>query len=222
MAQAWAMKLYQSKAWHDLRQALILERGLHCEECGKLVPHPSDLIGDHVIELTPDNVQDPMIALNPDNVRLICDDCHNRKHKRFGYNSKSVFIIYGSPCSGKTTMVNQLKLRGDIIVDMDRLYAAISGCRMYDKPDNIKTVVFAVRDAMLDAIKTRHGQWVNAYVVGGYPHKAQREALARKLGAQLIYCEATKEECMARAEERGVFASEWKKYIDRWFENFEP
>lgn len=222
MAQSWAMELYQSKAWRDLRQALILQRGLRCEECGKLVPLPSMLIGDHVQELTPENVHDPTIALNPDNVRLVCDDCHNRKHKRFGYNSKAVYIIYGAPCSGKTTLVNQLRQRGDIIIDMDRLYQAISGCTLYDKPDNIKAAVFAARDALLDVVKTRYGQWCNAYIIGGYPHKAQREALAKKLGAQLTYCEATKEECIARAEERGQFAGAWKKYIERWFEDFEP
>lgn len=222
MAQSWAMALYQSRQWRELRQALILQRGLHCEECGRLVTHPSGLIGDHIQELTPENVNDPAIALNQDNVRLICEDCHNKKHKRFGYNSKAVYIIYGAPCSGKTTMANHLRLRGDILVDMDRLYQAISWCSLYDKPDNIRTAVFAARDALLDVVKTRNGQWLDAYIIGGYPHKAQRESLARKLGAQLIYCEATKEECEARALERGAHANDWKKYIDKWFDEFEP
>ena len=222
MAQSWAMELYQSKAWHDLRQALILQRGLRCEECGKLVTNPSKLIGDHVQELTPENVHNPLVALNPNNVRLICADCHNKKHKRFGYNSKDVYIIYGPPCSGKTLLVNQMHQRGDIIVDMDVLYQAISGCSLYDKPDNIKAAVFRARDALLDVVKTRYGQWCNAFIVGGYPHKAQREALARKLGAHLVYCEATREECLARAAERGVHENDWKRFILKYFEEFEP
>ena len=221
MAQAWAMALYQSKAWRDLRQALIIERGLRCEQCGKLVSNPSEMIGDHIHELTPDNVHDPAIALNPDNVQLICEDCHNKKHKRFGHNSKAVFIIYGPPCSGKTTMANQLRQRGDILIDMDRLYEAISGCSLYDKPDNIKTAVFAARDALLDVIKTRNGQWYNAYVIGGYPHKAQRESLARRLGATLIYCDSTRDECLTRADLRGIHAAEWRRYIEKWFDEFE-
>ena len=222
MAQSWAMELYQSKAWHDLRQVLILQRGLRCEECGKLVPLPSMLIGDHVQELTPENVHDPAVALNPDNVRLICADCHNKKHQRFGYNSHTVYLVYGPPCSGKTSLVNQMRQRGDIIIDMDVLYQAISGCSLYDKPDNIKAAVFRARDTLLDVVKTRYGQWLDAYVIGGYPHKAQREALARKLGARLVYCEATKEECLARAAERGVHKGDWKRYIEKWFEDFEP
>ena len=222
MAQSWAMALYQSRQWRELRQALILERGLRCEECGKLVALPSMLIGDHITELTPENVTDPKVALNPDNVRLICADCHNKKHLRFGYNQKAVYIIYGAPCSGKTSLVNQMRQRGDIIIDMDRLYEAISGCSLYDKPDNIKAAVFAARDALLDVVKTRNGQWLNAYVIGGYPHKAQREALARKLGAKMVFCESTREECLAHAAERGVHENDWKRYILKWFEDFEP
>jgi len=220
MAQPWAMALYQSRQWRELRQALIIERGLHCQLCGRMVSHPSNLIGDHIEELTPDNVNNPAISLNPDNVQLICEDCHNQKHKRFGYNTKAAYIVYGSPCSGKTTLVNQLRQRGDILIDMDRLYEAISGCSLYDKPDNIKTAVFAARDALLDVVKTRNGQWANAYIIGGYPHKAQRDALAKRLGATLIYCEATRDECMAKAI--GPRATEWKKYISKWFDEFEP
>lgn len=222
MAQSWAMELYQSKAWRDLRQVLILERGLRCEECGKLVPSPSMLIGDHVHELTPENAHDPSVALNPDNVRLICADCHNKKHQRFGYNAHKVYLVYGAPCSGKTSLVNQMRQRGDIIIDMDRLYEAVSGCSLYDKPDNIKAAVFAARDALLDVVKTRYGRWCNAFIVGGYPHKAQREALARKLGAKLVYCEATREECLARAADRGVHEGDWKRFIAKYFETFEP
>lgn len=222
MAQAWAMKLYQSREWRELRQAIIQERGLRCEQCGRLVHTASDLTADHIRELTPETVQDADIALNQDNVQLLCADCHNRKHQRFGHTGRGVFIVYGSPCSGKSTLVNQLKLRGDIIVDMDLLYEAISGCTLYDKPENIRQVVFRVRDTLLDAVRTRLGRWNNAYIIGGYPYKAKREALAKQLNAKLIYCESTREECLARAEERGVFASEWSKYVREWWNDYEP
>lgn len=222
MAQDWAMRLYKSREWRELRQAIIHERGLRCESCGRLVRDPSELIADHIEELTPDNVQDASVALNQANVQLLCADCHNRKHQRFGHGRQNVYLVYGSPCSGKTTLVNQLKLRGDIIVDMDLLYQAVSGCVLYDKPDNIKTVVFHLRDAALDAVKTRLGRWNNAYVVGGYPSKAKREDLAKKLGAELIYCDATKAECLTRAQSRGVFASEYARYVERWWDEYEP
>lgn len=222
MAQEWANKIYKSRAWIDLRQAIIAERGLRCQKCGRLLHNPADITADHIVELTPNNVNDPNIALNPDNVQLLCADCHNRKHQRFGHNQKRVYIVYGSPCSGKTTLVNQLKLRGDIILDMDTLYQALSGCQLYDKPDNIVSVVFKARDAVLDAVKTRLGRWNNAYIIGGYPAKAKREALRRQLGAELIYCDASEAECLLRAESRGIFAADWKKYVQKWWTEYEP
>ena len=48
------------------------------------------------------------------------------------------------------------------------------------------------------------------------------ETLAKQLGAKLIYCESTREECLARAEERGVFAPEWAKYVREWWNDYEP
>ena len=37
MAQAWAMKLYQSREWRELRQAIIQERGVFASEWAKYV-----------------------------------------------------------------------------------------------------------------------------------------------------------------------------------------
>ena len=45
---------------------------------------------------------------------------------------------------------------------------------------------------------------------------------AEQLGAQLVYCESTREECLARAKERGVFAADWEKYVRRWWNEYEP
>jgi hypothetical protein len=113
--------------------------------------------------------------------------------------------------------------RGDIVVDMDRLYSAISYMDIYDKPDSIKRNVFAVRDTLIDNIKTRTGKWVSAWVIGGYPEKYKREQLADELGAELIYIEATRDECIERLmadEDRRQRRVEWEGYIDKWFEQY--
>lgn len=222
MAQDWAKRVYNSKEWIGLRKTLIAERGPRCEHCGRVLPHTSDIVADHIHELTPDNCQDPAIAYNPDNIQLLCPDCHHAKHTRFGYRQQSVYLLYGSPCAGKKTSARRAMFRGDIMLEIDTLYAAISGCTMYDKPDNIKQVVFHARDTILDAIATRLGDWSTAYVIGGYPARAQREQLARRLGAKLVYVESTQDECLARAEAMGVFAGQMKKYVNKWWSQYEP
>ncbi|MBR2505860.1 MAG: HNH endonuclease [Bacilli bacterium] len=34
--------------------------------------------------LTPKNVTDPNITINQDNLILLCTECHNEEHQRFG------------------------------------------------------------------------------------------------------------------------------------------
>ena len=221
MAESWARKLYLSKAWVDLRIRLIQERGPVCQQCGRIMANTSSLIGHHKKELTPENVTNPMIALNPDNIELICSDCHNQEHQRFGKNSRNIFLVFGSPCSGKTTLVNQLKKRGDLIVEMNQLYMAVSGCCIYDKPNNLRKNIFQMRDLLLDNIRTRYGGWNDAYIIGGYPRQQEREELASRLGAEVIYCRSTEAECMAKAELLGPFAQEWQGYVHKWWEDCE-
>ena len=225
MAESWAARLYNSKAWRDLRRRLIIEAQYKCTICGAnhlLDPH--HLIGHHQCVLTPNNVNDPAISLNPDNVEIICKQCHDQMHQRFGFNNnRNVYLIYGSPCSGKTTLVEQMAERGDLIVDLNEISRAISGCALYDKPEKLNRAVYAVRDLLIDHIRTRTGQWTTAFIVGGYPRKLQREQLAMKVDAKLVYCDVTIEEAKSRAKaSRGVLADQYESYIEKWFSEYQP
>jgi len=219
MAQLFARRLYVSKEWRELRFNLIVERGPICKRCSKVVIDTSKLIGHHKIAISPNNINDINVTLNKDNVELICFDCHNVEHKRYGRNHHNVYIIYGSPLSGKNTLVNQLSGYGDMILDIDRLYECISGQALYDKPNNLRFNVFALRDKMIDMIRTRYGEWHDCYIVGGYANKQERERLARELGGTLIYCDVTKEECYQRVVASGK-SNDWYKYIDKWWREY--
>jgi hypothetical protein len=223
MAQSFARKLYTSKAWTELRFNLIIERGPICQRCGKVMVDTSKLIGHHKITLTPNNVNDPVVTLNPINIELICWTCHNKEpHYINGHSKHDVFIVYGSPLSGKTTLVSQLTGYGDMVLDLDKLYECISGQPLYDKPINLKYNVFALRDKMMDMIKTRYGEWHDAYVIGGYPNKHERERLAKELGAELIYCESTKQECINRAMALSIVKPGWDKFVEKWWKEYIP
>lgn len=215
---------YNSDPWINLRLSLINIRGNKCERCGRVIAVSRDIIGHHKIELTPENVHDHSISLNPELIEIICFDCHNKEHKRFGYQgAKEVYLVYGPPLSGKSTFVHQNMSRGDIIVDMDALYSAVSGMPTYDKPDNLFNNVMGIYNQLLDNIRTRYGKWHNAWIVGGYADKYKRERLADDLGAELIFCDVSKEECLIRLKQdvdRQNRIDEWTKYIDKWFETY--
>lgn len=211
---------YWSKAWRDLSYLLKVQRGGKCERCGARAKSIGGLIGHHKTELTEDNVDNANISLNPDNIEVICQRCHNAidTHDRF-HRVKQVYIVYGSPLSGKTSAVRDMMHAGDIAVDIDMLYQAVTLQSPYVKPDLIRFNVFRMRDCLLDQIKTRYGQWGNAYIIGGYPDKYERERLASEHRAELLYCESTEDECLKRRRESGR-PDEWDGYIRDWWTKF--
>lgn len=221
-------QFYKSKQWEVFRRIVISERvdctgATICESCGKEIVNRNDLILHHKIELTDCNVNDTSISLNPENIEIICMKCHNKEHNRFNgwkREDKHVYIIYGAPCSGKSTYVNKHAGSNDLIVDMDKIYNAISINALYEKPDSLKSVAFSLRDNLYDVIKYRNGKWLNAFVIASVPTIGERERLIKRLGgAELIYINATQEECMAHAEHDR--SKEWKKYIVDWFGRFQ-
>jgi len=215
---------YNSSSWQRLRAVTIAERGPVCEKCHKVISNPLDCQIHHKRELTPENVRDINISLNPDNLMVLCHDCHDAIHNRFGHKPEhGVYLVYGPPLSGKTTYVMEHMQRGDLTVDMDALYSAVSLQPEYDKPNELLRNVLGIRDQLLDNIKTRYGKWSSAWVIGGYPDKYRREQLAQSIGAELIFCDVSKDECLRRLEmddARRCRKDEWTRYIDQWFEKY--
>jgi hypothetical protein len=75
MAQDFAKAFYNSKAWKDCRDGYIKSVFGLCERC----PKPGYIV-HHIIELTPENINDPDITLNWDNLEYLCLECHNSAH----------------------------------------------------------------------------------------------------------------------------------------------
>ena len=213
---------YHSKAWTSLLAVIKNERvdadgQVICEYCGKPIVKAYDIIGHHKEELTEENVNDGTVALNPENIALVHHRCHNYIHNKLGYKVREVFLVYGSPLSGKTTWVNDNKTEGDLIIDIDNIWECVSGCDRYVKPKRLNAVVFKMRDTLLDAVKYRLGKWNVCYIVGGYAMQSERERLCKELGAREVFIDTSKEECIARLEQSDRNKEEWARYIDEWF-----
>lgn len=193
---------YCRKDYLDLAQACKIKSGGVCAKCGGVFDI-SELRPHHKVELTLDNIDDVNVTLNPDNIEVLCHDCHNAAHKRFGYavGAKHVYLVYGSPCAGKTTYVNSVATRNDLIVDLDKIHRAICICGLYDKPDATKRVAFNVRDYLLDEVRTAtpRRKWQDAYIIGTYPDRIDRDMFAQDYGAELVHIDTSKEECIKRA-----------------------
>ncbi len=212
---------YASQSWLDFRSLVIMQRGMKCEYCGNAISKAAEMTLHHIKELTPDNVKDTSISLNPDNVMLVHLKCHNQIHNRFGIKKHNVYLVYGSPMSGKTSYVKDNIQRGDIVVDMDMLYQAMTMNDLYNKPSCLLLNVLAVHNLIIDNIKTRFGKWNNAWVVGGYADKYKRDKMIADLGAEPIFIDTSKQECIARLdvdESKKHLKKEYIGYINKWFE----
>lgn len=76
----YAAAFYSSTAWKRCREAYRERVGGLCEECLRRgIYTPAEII-HHIVEITPENVNDPAVTLNFDNLRAVCRECHAKEH----------------------------------------------------------------------------------------------------------------------------------------------
>lgn len=169
-----------------------------------------------------------------DNVQPLCVDCHRRKsadesrgraagHTALQRSLVPVTIVTGPPGSGKTSYVRDHCAWGDLIVDVDALYSALSGQPWYDKPIELMPYVLAARDAVLDRLgkdstKVRHG-----WIVTSEADVSKLEHMRSALGAELMVLEVNATECIYRIsqdERRRDKTELWRKIVNAWWEKY--
>lgn len=223
-------QFYNSDQWRKFRAGLIAERtteaGLFCEHSGKMLVQAFDIVAHHKTPLTMQNVNDFSVSLNPENIMIVSQAAHNEIHARFGYVAqRKVYLVYGAPCSGKTTFVDSIKGNSDLVVDMDNIWACITGGDRYEKPDALKVIAFNVRDCLLDMVKTRAGKWEKAYIITGAPRASDRRRYIDRYGAELIHIDTDKEECLKRlygdCKRQKQHVKAWAEYINQYFADFQ-
>lgn len=223
---------YTGREWAKFRDALMFERTkddgtLYCEHCGNAITDKYDCIGHHKTELTMENVNDVNISLNPLNVMLVHHKCHNIIHERFGgQTEKKVYLVYGAPYAGKKEFVKGSAAQGDLILDINSIWELVSGQPYHIKPERLKRNVFAIRDTMIDYIRTRFGSWRNAWVIMGVPLVMERERFKRLLGCELIHIDRPLNYCINRLlkaceTDNTINFEEQEKYIKKWFERYQ-
>lgn len=207
---------YRSKEWETLRRTIQLERGFVCEMCHKTILRPYDSVCHHVTPLTEDNVNDSTISLNPSNIQLLCHECHNRIHERFGYQptTRHIYVVHGSPCSGRSDYAIRSAGKDDIVIDIDRIYDSLNGSRF-----STKTNALDVYNLLIDNIKVRRGTWRTAWIVRSLPYRADRERISKILGGcEFIHIDSDKDECLLKAQAKG---KDWLKWEQDYWDKFE-
>ena len=137
------------------------------------------------------------------------------------HDTKRVFVVNGSPGSGKTTFVKSKIKQGDIALDFDKLTAALAlDDALYGNRKPQLDVALAAREAIFEEIQYRRGDWKNAYVItaSNDPEKVRR--LCSRLDAELITMNATAEECKERIRNdsrRDGYTDKYLALVDEWY-----
>ena len=126
-----------------------------------------------------------------------------------------VYIIYGPPCSGKSTYIRDHMKRGDLVCDVDLIYQAISGEDPHDADLYVHEVALQLKSSLLDVIRDREGGWSDAYVVSIANTKEKlQDAIERVQADEAIYIDTPIDVCMERAKERPLY---FRWLIQEWF-----
>ena len=207
--------------WQKRRDAILAREPL-CRPCKQAGRVTSATEIDHVVPKAQGGTD------QPDNLQPICSDCHEAKTKteRRGVHAVAapvtpVTVVCGPPGAGKTTHVRERAKWGDLVVDLDTLWTALSGRPLYDKPDPLLPFVLACRDAIYDRL-ARANEVRQAWVITGGAKSPDRAAW-RQRGAKVIVIETQATVCVARIrrdETRSKRAALLERLVTDWWHDY--
>lgn len=219
--------VYNSK-WNKVKEEALKRAGYKCEVCETkgITPHvPAEEV-HHIIKVRDG---DNSTHYNLDNLVCVCKKCHRKiegknKQELIKYlnvldstnklNAKIV-IVYGPPCSGKTTYVRENMCEGDVVIDIDYIKSAILFTDIHDdiSRESIE-YLFKIREFILKNPKKDSKIWLittrKEYGLDDY-YK----------GLEIINLTKSKDEIysMIENDDSRKNKSKWKNIVDNWFSN---
>lgn len=150
---------------------------------------------------------------NPVEVDVLCAE-----HAARLSSSVPVTFVFGPPCSGKTTMVNEARRPTDLVFDLDAVAEAMGAPSRYERPDSFVPFLLATRAAIIERLR-QPSDLSGAWVIATAPCRKEREF--HMPWAKRILLTTPREECHMRADRAGR-PEKWHRIIDQYFADFEP
>ncbi|AIJ26371.1 AAA family ATPase [Amycolatopsis methanolica] len=133
---------------------------------------------------------------------------------------RTVVLIAGPPCAGKSTLAQALANPGDLVLDRDAIAQRLGSPVRWGHDE---VIAQRAEQVMLDEIaRIARAEAITAYVVRSVPAPAQRLALAHQLRATAVHVlNPGAAECMRRAHAdarpEGTAAA-----IRSWYARYRP
>ena len=212
--------------WRRLRKMVLARQplcadpfGVHREH-GETVPATEV---DHIV------AKDQGGDDSMDNLQGLCKSCHSEKTWREKHgqlplvrSTIPVTLVTGPPASGKPTYVRERARWGDLIAAVDSLFVAVSGLKVYEKPQNRLPFVCEARDALIRRLGRESGVR-HAWIITSEPDILKLERMKGALGAELVVLEVSPNECIRRIsldERRSDKVELWAELVRDWWRRY--
>jgi len=162
-------ELYNSYRWQKLTKQFLTQNRL-CVRCLEEGRTTVATVSDHIIPITHGGPQWDTTNLQP-----LCASHHSRKtmtEDRILQKAKC-YVIFGPPCSGKSTLIHERKKPFDFLLDTDLITKAILNTPSYRiRSRSEAMVILSARDAMIRSmLKEDITLWIpTTYLSGVFNH----------------------------------------------------
>lgn len=122
-------------------------------------------------------------------------------------------VVIGPPGAGKSTYVRHAMKYGELVVDVDELFRALTLRPMWDHPAPAINAVLTMRDHIIENYRP-------AWVISTNAGRDYREGMRERYEAEVVVMETPAEVCLARIEADGR-EGDWGERVTRWWAEYE-
>lgn len=212
---------YQQAAWRNCRNTfLALPENQFCKPCERKGKLTKATIADHIIP----KEQYQGSPYDFENLQGICAPCHGYKSQQeanaIPFHKKEIHIVWGPPCSGKSSYVKERRINGQIIIDIDLLHSALTDLPIHERDPEIVGVSISLRDYLIEYIQ-QPNKIKGAWLMTTSTDQTEVYSLTALLEAKLHKINRSKAQCL-----RFLYASgrnkrkEYEPVIDKFFHAF--
>lgn len=136
-----------------------------------------------------------------------------------------VTLVCGAPGAGKTTFVKEKMKRGDLLIDLDMIFSALTGLDHHDNPQSLLGIAIEARNAVLMRASLMGADRPRTWIIACAPSRRERQfykGLFPNLSVVIIDTPAVV--CLERIGKDPMRAGRWahfKNIVEKWFDSFE-